>query len=696
MSAATFDESRAMPAGLAGTFMWLVAALVVVFGVGLALMVTWSDREEERVQHDAQVRLTMQADAQLRTVHDWLDRQYNVLEGLAQNAALQLYMTQIQASQAGGAETNAQAAFLHNLIVATARHGGFYASNEGADPAIRANVRRTGISGIALLSPDGRVMTATAEMPPLEGALKSFWESLTPAEQALTGPYAAADGAPVIALAEPVYAVQGGNQPSDLVGWIIGVRPVESLYERLTFPGDEESSAETILVQESSGGVSYLSPMKHHPASPLTFELDKPADKLAARKAVADPGSFAVLPDYRFEPVLMVSRWVGGAPWVLMRKVDESEVMAGVRGREKWAMVAYLLAAGAAAILLVAFWYYAGAHIARRHAALYRRMSENYHSQEALLKLVTDSQPNPMFIVDEEGRYRFANTAAAKPYGVPAVDLSGKSLAAVMGPETARRYAEAIVEAREAGETLYRVYRDEMPDGQTHTLQVEYVPLLQEDGEESSSSVLVVEEDITAAMSARERREEVLRRVVDNLLAAIDRKDPHAVDHSLKVAQVARKIAVSMRLDSLQQETAEMAGKLMNLGKALVAPQLLTKPEALSDEEKALLHDALRKSVEVAKDIPFDGPLAETLEQAQECPDGSGPLGLKKKDILKTAAIIAVANGYVGMTSPRAWREALSSDEAVKELLSGVDERYDRAAVVTLASLVEGGEFTEA
>jgi HD-GYP domain-containing protein (c-di-GMP phosphodiesterase class II) len=81
--------------------------------------------------------------------------------------------------------------------------------------------------------------------------------------------------------------------------------------------------------------------------------------------------------------------------------------------------------------------------------------------------------------------------------------------------------------------------------------------------------------------------------------------------------------------------------------------------------------------------------VAETLRQWQEKWDGNGPMGLKGEAILVSARIIAVANAFIGMISPRSWRTAIPMESANKFLLDQSDIHFDRRVVVALINFVE-------
>src|SRR3546814_259727 len=155
-----------------------------------------------------------------------------------------------------------------------------------------------------------------------------------------------------------------------------------------------------------------------------------------------------------------------------------------------------------------------------------------------------------------------------------------------------------------------------------------------------SGAVLVVERDITDAVTEREKRSRILDQLVRTLVGIVDRRDPFAADHSSRVALIARAIAAEMGLSVTDIDTAETAGNLLNLGKILITPDLRTRGGALSDSGREQVRISMQTSADMRQGIGFDGPVVESLRQAQVRWDGSGmPAGLAGEDILITARI---------------------------------------------------------
>ena len=112
-----------------------------------------------------------------------------------------------------------------------------------------------------------------------------------------------------------------------------------------------------------------------------------------------------------------------------------------------------------------------------------------------------------------------------------------------------------------------------------------------------------------------------------------------------------------------------------------------------------MVRDSIQTSAELIHGIEFDGPVFETLSQCQERWDGKGtPHGLEEGDILITARVVAVANAFVAMTSPRAHRGGADFDSAVETLLAEVGKAYDRRVVAALVNYLDnkGGRWLAA
>ena len=86
----------------------------------------------------------------------------------------------------------------------------------------------------------------------------------------------------------------------------------------------------------------------------------------------------------------------------------------------------------------------------------------------------------------------------------------------------------------------------------------------------------------------------------------------------------------------------------------------------------------------------FARKVTATLRELQEHWDGSGaPDGLSGEAILIAARVVAVANAFVAMASPRAYREGIGFDAAIANLRDGEGTLFDRKVVAALINHLE-------
>lgn len=670
--------------GVVATF--VVIALVAAIGV--ALVFRFVEAERARDMRSWQIRLGIVADSRAAAIGAWLQRQWSEVSGVAGNESVRLLLSELKLAQGNlgaVADGAGQVEYLQNLLAVTADRAGFVAPILGAE--VPANVPRVGLAGLAILDLDGRPIVASRGAPAGEGALQAFVAAAPRGKQALKDIFVDAAGKPAMGFLAPIYRIQGAATPDQQVGWILGVKEVEAgLFPLLIQPGVVEASAEAILVRARGAVIEYLSPLKNG-KSALALSLARNTPELAAAAALAAPGGFGAKRDYRDKNVLFTSRVIEGTPWLLFYKVDSAEALADTNRRQRQLLTTFLLAILLLSVAVLAVWRHGASRRASVAAARYHALADRFERQGNFLRLVTDSQPNAIFILDAEGRYRFVNRRAADEAGIAAEDMVGKTIGAVLGPDAAKRHERNSRAVMEDGEPVSATTR--YGEGaKQRVLQTAYIPI--EAQGDAPNGTLVVEEDVTAAVMERERRARTLDRLVKSLVTLVDQRDPFAAHHSARVAAVARAIAREMGLDPMLVETAEIAGNLMNVGKILVPSDILTKAGALSDAEISQVRDSLRAGANFLEGLEFDGPVVETLRQCQEHWDGSGrPRGLVGEAILPTARVVAVANAFVAMMSPRAHRTGLDIDTAIEALLADISRRFDRGTVAALIGYLE-------
>ena len=321
----------------------------------VALALHFVEAERERDLRTWQSRLGIIADTRAAAVNDWLERQLEAVGGLSQNASLQLYATELALAggdRAGVTDEAAQAGYLRNLLIVTAERTGFAAAALG--PRVGANVPRVGVAGLAIVDAQGRVLVATPDMPQLDARLRDFVAGAKPDGRSILDIHAGAGGQPTMAFYTPIVALQAdpGSLP---IGGILGIKPVGGeLFPLLSKPPTTEQSAESLLIRRAGAAIEFLSPTAETVTPERRIAADTP--RLAEAFALANPGGFALLRDYRDREVLVTGRAIANVPWTLVHKVDRAEALAESDARLKRLIVLLLLGVALIAVGLVAAW----------------------------------------------------------------------------------------------------------------------------------------------------------------------------------------------------------------------------------------------------------------------------------------------------------------------------------------------------
>ena len=683
-------EQRAARQGRRAAFTLAIGSIVLVAiaVVGVFLVLRFVDSQRQQDLLAWQTRLSIIADSRKADIEAWVTRQLDDVSSLANNASLQLYMAQLIRGGTQGeggdntGETPFEADYLSNLLTVAAERDGFAAPKPSE---VNANVALPAVAGLALVDKDGKVLVATSGMPPIEGALKDFVLNLKPGTRGALDVFIDSTGEPAMGFATPVYGVQA-ETTSQALGLVVGVKQVaKELFPLLRQPGETMRTARAVLVRKlDDDTVEYISPLEDG-TPPLGLRLNKTTPELDAALAVTVASGFAIRRDHAGRQVLVATRGAfRDVPWALIYEVERKEALADSDARATRLLIMLLLSVGLVAAALLAAWWLVSSRRAAETAERYRVTAERLESQRRLLRLVTDSQPTEIAIFDTDNRYRFANKAAADRAGLPPEDLVGKPIENVLGPAAAEPIEALNKKALETDQPVDEVRR--LPTG--HVLHATHVPVPASAGE--PAGVLVTHEDLTEAFRERERRERLQDQLVGALVGVVDRRDPFSAEHSARVGKLAGEIATEMGLSSVQIATAQTAGQLLNLGKILIDPALLTKGADLSEDERQQIRRAMLASGDLLQGVEFDGPVSETLRQSLTRWDGTGvPVGLKGEDILPSARVVTVANAFVGMLSARAHRSALSVDDAINACMRDVGKAFDRRAVAALVNYMD-------
>jgi PAS domain S-box-containing protein/putative nucleotidyltransferase with HDIG domain len=213
---------------------------------------------------------------------------------------------------------------------------------------------------------------------------------------------------------------------------------------------------------------------------------------------------------------------------------------------------------------------------------------------------------------------------------------------------------------------------------------------------------VAVFEDITnrkrAEADLRQSHESLKESFIDlvkALSATVKTRDPYTAMHQNRVVELSLRIAKEIGLSEEEADGLYMAALIHDIGKIYVPGEVLSKPGSLTDIEYNLVKTHSEAGYKIVEGIRFERPIAEIVRQHHEREDGSGyPRGLKGKDIIVEAKILAVADVVEAMSSHRPYRPALGIDAALREITANRGKLYNAAIVDICVALFTEKGFT--
>ncbi len=173
-------------------------------------------------------------------------------------------------------------------------------------------------------------------------------------------------------------------------------------------------------------------------------------------------------------------------------------------------------------------------------------------------------------------------------------------------------------------------------------------------------------------------QEKVTFETIQALVSAVDAKDRYTYSHSLTVANYAEALAKAAGLPQDRIAILKNAALLHDVGKIGIPDELLNKEGKITAEEWETLKSHSNIGAIIISRISSLAPCLPIVLYHHERYDGKGyPKGIKGKNIPIEARILAIADAFAAMISPRPYRSALSYREAIEELKKGAGTQFD-------------------
>jgi putative nucleotidyltransferase with HDIG domain len=173
------------------------------------------------------------------------------------------------------------------------------------------------------------------------------------------------------------------------------------------------------------------------------------------------------------------------------------------------------------------------------------------------------------------------------------------------------------------------------------------------------------------------------------LMSRLEAKDVSTEQHTRRVAELAVAIGERLGLSPGRLRDLALAGLLHDIGKLSVPDAILMKAGPLTDDEMDVIKRHPVWGDELVAELGFSAAVRRPVRGHHERLDGSGyPDSATRLDL--ETRILAVADVYDALVSPRVYRKAWTRDDALALLRDGAGSQFDERCVLALEQLVAG------
>ncbi len=213
----------------------------------------------------------------------------------------------------------------------------------------------------------------------------------------------------------------------------------------------------------------------------------------------------------------------------------------------------------------------------------------------------------------------------------------------------------------------------------------------------------LMEDIIISSKFTREtfrKSEEIIDEILDelnakevtaiNLLKNMKSYDEYLYYHSINVGLLSALMVKKRRKYKGDEIKSVVLGAyLSDLGKIKIDKNLLHKPDRLSESEQMEMKLHPQVGYNIIKSLDGIDPIVlQTILFHHERFDDEGYYNLPYETLPSSPKIVSICDMYDALTTPKPYRQAYSTTEALKLIVNSVDKQFDRETVSDFINLM--------
>lgn len=177
--------------------------------------------------------------------------------------------------------------------------------------------------------------------------------------------------------------------------------------------------------------------------------------------------------------------------------------------------------------------------------------------------------------------------------------------------------------------------------------------------------------------------------VVQTLMLALEVRDHITEGHADRMQDMVVNLAKVIGLSERTIADLRLFARFHDIGKVGISDTILFKPGPLNGKERREMERHSEIGFRIAQSSPDLSIIADWILKHHEWWNGQGyPLQLKEREIPIECRILAIVDAFDAMTNYRPYREALTIEQAFKELKKCAGNQFDPELVEIFIDLI--------